>query len=129
MTAQEAAVIIRSTLARERTMRERVFAHKPDTLTAKLAEIDRASAALDTLLAATQWQPVTNLDYSDPAADPDCWQYTLYVNGDCIGLVDREDEDNWREVTLPADLRLCRRVSAPASTETARPTLFDEVQP
>jgi hypothetical protein len=49
MTPQEAAAIIRTTLNRERAMRERVFANKPHLLAAKLAEIDRASAALDIL--------------------------------------------------------------------------------
>jgi hypothetical protein len=120
----QAYFTVRGTLVRERTMRERVFAHKPDTLSAKLAEIDRALDALDTLLTTTQWQPVTRLEYKNPDTDPTYWHYDLYVNGNVLGLTDAEDGDNWREIQLPPHLRLCLRV-ADATAEPARPTLFD----
>jgi hypothetical protein len=128
MTPQEAAALIRRFIEAERAMRVRVFANKPHLRPQKLRECDVALEALDALLATTQWQPVTRLEYQNPDTDPTYWHYDLYVNGNVLGLTDAEDGDNWREIQLPPHLRLCRS-AADATAEPVRPGLFDETQP
>ena len=117
MTHNEAAAIIRTTLNRERAMRERVFAHKPDMLAAKVGEIDRALNALDILADAAQWGPMDAC--SEIEIEDDVWLRSgiLYVEHE-IGVFTWPIPDGWA---------MWHRVTN--ATEPARPGLFDETQP
>jgi hypothetical protein len=62
MTRDQAYTTLRTFLQSERTWRQRVFAKKPDQLAAKLADCDRALAALEELARLTVVEQPTLFD-------------------------------------------------------------------
>jgi hypothetical protein len=90
-------------------------------------EYERRIAELEAQLAAAQeWTPVAGGEWpcecvSCQGEDEDSWHWNFYVSGNRIGIVSRDNEDDFREVVLPPHLRLCeRRTTAQAQPESEK---------